>query len=97
MLAICLDDLVDHCFSVSPEVLQKGVNTANVGKHGITKDIVPLGSHNPHISQKGNSHSRKCTVVVLEKLSGELKSKLLKGNVAYDYSHSNNKHVISHW
>ena len=95
VLAICLDVLAGHCFIGTSETLQKKVTNTNMGRHGVTKDFVPFGSKNPIISRKGNSYSRRSTLVLLDTLPDDLRAQLLEGNTVKDmYSYPDSYYTI---
>ncbi len=77
-VAICLDDVLPH-LSADASTIKKAVKTGAVGGHNVAKDFVPPKSEDPSIRRGTNSHSRKCTIVWLEKLPTNLQQSLLQG------------------
>ena len=80
VVAVCLDDL-SSILTFDPKTVRRAVKETGMGRHNKSKDFVPSSSTDPVIRRQGNSHSRKCTVVWLEKLPATLQSTIQQGTV----------------
>ena len=77
-VAICLE--LSDALSLSSSSIQAAVKHAEMGKHNVSRDFVPIDSTNARIKRStNNSKSKKCTVVWLDQLPPSLQEKLQRG------------------
>lgn len=78
VVAICLDDIASY-LSATTKQIRESVKALGFGKNNCAKDFVPKGSTDCVVKRPSNSHSRKCTVVWLDRIPTELRIKLKQG------------------
>ena len=78
VLGVCFEDVAQQ-LPDTPSYIWECVKMAGLGKHNVAKDFLPTNSTNLVIRRGSNSHSRKYTVILLEKLPVRLKDTLIEG------------------
>lgn len=79
VVAICIDDIASQ-LSFTTKQIRDSVKAKGFGSNNVAKDFVPKGSTDSVVRRPSNSHSRKCTVVWLDRIPSELQQKLQQGN-----------------
>lgn len=78
VLAICLEDVAQQ-LPYPTSVFRQSVKKDGLGANNISKDFLPSTGESTIIKRGSNCRSRKCTIVLMEKLPQNMQSDILEG------------------